>query len=465
MPAGLTWLILASAVTIAWVVSLHRADSMALGFACMAAAAIAVVVFLAQRRAVNGRFVLEPPVLVVLVLFAWHFAFWPVYFLGLASTYRVRRYLDFAPEYTVSALVVCLIAVLACIAGTQAGLGSARTRPMRVPATLGTEVYIGAAAGTLMSLVYFALRGSSLVGQYADVFVEEDPLRRLYSLGLVLVLGATGPIIQAEENRARRRGFVILMLLPTLLVSLAIGSRWVLFSAALLVLAARSMRGRRRGLLGVVLIGLSLVLLGTLVRDFRDGAISGVDEIPSALVDRYQNPLIEFPEEIGLTFLPVAGTLQLADEDHDYLYGASFGASLLTIVPSGESLAGEDALPRLSSEFAAVYDPERYFSEGGTLGYSLVAELYRNFGIGGVLAGMALFGYALGRIYRHAVASDSLAWLFALWAVATFAMFGVRNDTFTWLRFAVWGGLIFMWIGRRAAAASAPEPAPERPAA
>ena len=426
---------------------LAASRSLTVGLICLLISAAAVGGLLLGRYRQNGRFILEPPVLLVVVLFCWHFAFWPVYFLGIATDFRVRSYLEFAPYSTIAAFLTCTVAVLAVIAGTQAGMGTSRWRIGRIPPNVSVAVYVTGGVGTILVIGYFVLSGRGLVGQYSEFFTEEDPLRRLYNLGLVLVLGATAPVLISEESAAKRKAFLGAILLPTVIVSASLGSRYLLFSVALLALAARTMRGRGTKFLRLLLIAVLLVAVGATVKSLRTGDVKAPADVPAVLFQSYSNPFIEFPEEIGQTFLPVAGTIEQTPTRADYLMGRSFAAAAIAVIPGVGALTGYD-FARPGEELAAEYDPERYYTQGGTFGYSLVAEFYLNGGMLAVLLGMTGFGYVFGRSYRAAMETRSAASFFMVWAVVAFAMFGVRNDAFTWIRYAIYSAVIFWLLGR-----------------
>lgn len=420
----------------------------ALGALSTVAATVAVAGLLLRRRKVNGRLVLEPAVLVVCVLYAWHFIFWVVYYAGLASPSRSQQYFNFAPAGMDMAFVLSLLAVFGAIAGAEAGMGRTPWRWEKGSSVTVTGVpHAAGLLGLGLVFLYVMAGGAATAGAYVDVFTEEHGLRRLYNLGIVLVLGATAPVLLLDSRRRWRLAFGLGVLLPTVLISAYLGSRWIVFSVLLLALAIRSLRGARAKAPTVVLLGIALALFAVVVKEFRAGSIRGLADAPAVVFDRHTNPLIELPEELGQTFLPVAGTVALIDSGEALRYGGSFGAAVLSIVPSGERLAGTGA-ERLPRELASVYVPERFVREGFTIGYSMVAELYANFGMLGVLLGAPALGYLLGRLQRAAVLRQSAAVVFLLWAVVAFAMFGIRNDLYTWLRYAVWAGVIFWLIGR-----------------
>ena len=60
---------------------------------------------------------------------------------------------------------------------------------------------------------------------------------------------------------------------------------------------------------------------------------------------------------------------------------------------------------------------------------------------------MALLGFALGRGWRRAVDRHSAGRIYAVWAVCAFALFGVRNDLYTSLRWAIWAAIAVFVAG------------------
>jgi oligosaccharide repeat unit polymerase len=264
-----------------------------------------------------------------------------------------------------------------------------------------------------------------------------------------LVLGAIGPVLLFEENRRRRWQFTALAMAPTLAVSLFYGTRYVAFSAVILALTAIGMRHRRSGAMRLALVAVLLIPIGAIVKEARAGNVNSLDEARAVLTVKEPNPLLEFPEEIGQGFTPVAGIIQSTTNSRSggYRYGRTFVGAALTVVPSGPRLAGIE-VDRPTFDLSAELLGDGYYQEGLTVGYSLIAELFLNFGAWGVVFGMALIGWALGAAYRASIVRDRPALLFALWAVMGFALYAARNDAFTTLRYMVWGALIF-WLAAR----------------
>jgi oligosaccharide repeat unit polymerase len=452
--AGVAWLLAAAGVTAWWLL----ADPHGRGVERVAVigAIVALVVFVAARVRHERRFVVDPPLVLVVAFFAWHFPFWIVRELGGAYRYRIQEYVEYLPPLNGTALLACLAALLALAGGLQLGVGTVRWRPI-APRPAARAVYALGATGTLLVVVYFAVRGHALVGDYDAVYVGDDGPRRLLNLGMVLVLGSIVPALLYERAPRRIVAYLVLVLLPAIGLAMTMGTRWVAFTAAALVLLAASLRGLRWRLPWLVAAALLLLVASSLAREVRAGTVEALGDVPSALFPKGQTFFVGFPQEISTGSLTVK--LELRSRRYDEpLWGASLLTSLATVVPSLPQLANFE-VHRPAFDMAQRYYPERFETQGWTPGYSIVAELYRNFGPLGVPIGVAILAYAFGLLYARAVERESRMLLFACFAVLAFAVFGIRNDLATWVRYAIWGAGIFgalgWWLDRRAAPESA----------
>jgi peptidoglycan/LPS O-acetylase OafA/YrhL len=460
----------AAAVSVLWaIVGSPTAGRLWIGGFATAGALFAVGQLVWSRRQVHGRWVLEPPVLVAIAAAAWHFAFWPMYYFGLASAGRKALYLGFVPTATAGAFFASLAGVLAIVGGVQAGLGRDATAPTREGRPLldqrpGRLVWAIAIAGCLLVLAYAASSGLSEVGDYGQVYLQDSGLRRLYNLGIVLLLGALAPVLLAEPSGRRRLVFLGVIVLPALVVTAALGSRWVAFTAVAVALAATTVRGGRIRVAWMLVGALLLIAGGTIVKNVRSGLVNGPGDVPGVLFDRKVNPIVDLPQELGQTFLTVGGTIGALARPPGHpagqqlQYGKTLVMPLVAIIPSGEQLLGVTA-PRPGREWAQLYFPRRYASEGYTMGFSTIAELILNFGIPGIGLGMALLGFALGRGWRRAVDRRSAGQIYAVWAICAFALFGVRNDLYTSMRWAIWAAIaVFVagWLQDRGLSAARP---------
>jgi hypothetical protein len=309
-----------------------------------------------------------------------------------------------------------------------------------------------AGLGTLLIVGYAAASGFSEVGDYSRVYTADTGLRRFYNLGVVLLLGAVGAIVLSERSGRRRAAFLGVVVLPALVVTAALGSRWVAFTAIALAVAATTVRGARIRKLWAVVAVVLLIAGGAVVKNVRSGYVESVADVPRVLFSSEVNPVLDLPQELGQTFLTVGGTIGALDrpaghpDGQELQFGRTLAAPVVGLVPSGERIVGIQA-PRPGRELAQIYFPQRYAAEGYTMGFSSIAELILNFGIAGVGLGMALFGFVLARGWRWSVDRRSAGAVYAVWAVTAFALFGVRNDLYTWLRWAVWAAAAMFVAG------------------
>lgn len=452
---GFAWLLAAAGVTAWWLL----ADPQGRGVerAAVIGAVGALVVFVVVRVRHEGRFLVDPPLVLVVAFFAWHFPFWVVRELGGAYSYRIQQYVEYQPMLNGSALLACLAALLALAGGLQLGIGAVRWQPI-APRAVSRAIYALAAAGTLLVIVFFAVRGHALVGDYNAVFVSDDGgLRRLLNLGMVLVLGSIVPVLLYERAPRPIATYLLLVLLPATGLAMLMGTRWVVFTAAALILVAASLRGLRWRLQWLIPAALLLLVASSLAREARAGKVDAIADVPSALFPKGQTFFVGFPQEISTGSLTMKLELRSSRFDEP-LWGASLLTSLATVAPSLPQLAGFE-VRRPVYDMAQRYYPERFETQGFTPGYSIAAELYRNFGPLGIPIGMALLAYAFGLLYARAIERESRMLLFACFAVLAFAVFGIRNDLATWVRYAAWGAAIFgglgWWLDRRAARESA----------
>jgi hypothetical protein len=396
---------------------------------CLAVAVGSSALFAVARWRENGRFILEPPVLLVLVFGCWHFSYWILYVVHLSSWYRYPEYTQFPIRDTTLALYLCAAGLLALIAGLEAGVGQYPWRPVRGVIQAPRAVYVAAASGTSLVVVYFAVEGHDLVGHYADIFLEADPLRRIYNLGVVLALAALAPLMSVERRGRARMTFLVCVIAPVVLIAGLLGSRWVLLSAVLLILAARSMRGAHVGILRTVALVVLLAGVATLAKTLRSDP-SALSDWEALLFHNYTNPITGLFEEMGQAFIAVSGTINLVHSKHLLLGGSIAGAGL-SVVPSLPSMLGI-AVARPGHELAMTYYAYAYNTTGFTIGFSTVAELYRNFGIAGVAPGTWLLGYGVGRTYRRYLRSGRYADLFVVYALLSLLMFGMLSGRRSW---------------------------------
>jgi oligosaccharide repeat unit polymerase len=141
-------------------------------------------------------------------------------------------------------------------------------------------------------------------------------------------------------------------------------------------------------------------------------------------------------------------TLELIPREKDYAWGSSFWSAILQAVPNvgltkGKEWAGKGDTP--SNWITWVINPI-WASTGGGYGYSMSAEWYYNFGLPGLVLGMALTGWLVARV-RNNARNSSLA---LTWSATLFAGVAIwsRNIVGHPLKVAVWP-IIGIWAIHR----------------
>ena len=130
-----------------------------------------------------------------------------------------------------------------------------------------------------------------------------------------------------------------------------------------------------------------------------DAALSGNEEV--SISSGFAN----VASSGGLTFI----ALQAVPNEHDFFRGRLKVNEALGIIPFGRFFFGDKSSAvryRNTSEWLTWYTLGPNSSWG--VGTNLVADLYLDFGPGGVVAGMFLLGIILGVIKRKSAAGSSL---------------------------------------------------------
>lgn len=410
----------------------------------LVAGLIVLAVVTLDRWSREGRIALEIPLLVVWTYALWHLSMFPLVMAGQLNASRMRL-LEVAAGGNINAALALSVGGLAWLAaGTLYGLG--RCALGRLPAlpAISWHPYLVVVAGAGLVALYFLVRGRELVGSYSSLYTEADPIRRLYNLGVLLTLGGTGILLCVGRSKALRIVTLTAVVLPALVCTVLLGSRWVIFSAFLTGVAAWSVRSGRLPVVRLGILFVVLVLAGTIIKDYRLGG--KLPDLGSAIVRRHTFPLVEFFQEIGQTSAVVARTVNVYGDLTPYRYGETLAGAALSIIPSVPRILGLTER-RPMYELAEDLFPQEFVSEGFTIGFSIVAELFLNFGVVGVAVGLFVVGLIFGLWYKRAVTTRRASVLFPLFAIFSVFVFGMRNDFLTWLRYAVWGGGLFFFVG------------------
>jgi oligosaccharide repeat unit polymerase len=192
-----------------------------------------------------------------------------------------------------------------------------------------------------------------------------------------------------------------------------------------------------------LLLGSALVLLVLIFPLIRAVRTTRGSERMSAnfLAERYAEvdpPWIAAIYEMGGSMQTVAYTITLVPSSHEYELGTSYAYAMLTIFPN----LFWDVHPAIAHGMPSAWlvsTVDRYTAtHGGSLGYSLIAEAYLNFGPLGVPVVLALGGLLYGKFILWANRPGMPARAALAACVACFFVFYAREDAASVARGLVW---------------------------
>ena len=197
---------------------------------------------------------------------------------------------------------------------------------------------------------------------------------------------ACGFVMAVTGKASWHRTSAILAFVCFALVALPIGLRTEVMFPAVAALVALARCGRSFSWVKAGAVAVALLLLIPLVRDVRTG---GIAALPDALV----SPRLDALVEMGESLRPVEQVVRWHAEGEPYQYGDSYWAPFeragARVLPGPKPTTAEDDLRLMN---VLVLD------RIGAIGFSPVAEAYRNFGPLGVVVVLGLFGIVLGAI-------------------------------------------------------------------
>ncbi len=297
--------------------------------------------------------------------------------------------------YAVDAAILALAGTLALASGASLVFlkrrsdrlphGSAPSRePVHPYGAAGSMLVFGAIGAWLLIVV--ATGGTrAFFGSYADYRLGTAEFGAL--LGVIWLVLGFGIVLSVTGKSGRLRTAAGVAFGALTVVALPIGLRGeVMFRGlAALVGAARCGRGPSTG--KAVALGLALLALIPLIREVREFGLRGVQE--AVLAPR----LYEGLAEMGASLHPVEKVVRWHAEGEPFERGSSYWAPIeraaARVLPGIRVAAADDDL-RITS----VLVTDRV----GAIGFSPVAEAYRNFGPFGVVGVLGLLGAVIAAI-------------------------------------------------------------------
>jgi len=249
--------------------------------------------------------------------------------------------------------------------------------------SVGSALVLGAIASWCVVVL--------LAGGVTGFFTSYEDFRQMtadYSVPISIIspVLACGVVMAVTGKTGWQRTAAIAAFAGFALVALPIGLRTDVMFPAVAVVVASARCGRAFSPVKVAAVGLALVLLIPVVRDLRT---TGITALPEALVA----PRLDALVEMGGSLRPVEQVVRWHAEGEPFQHGASYWApferAASRLLPGLRAASADDDLRLMN---VLVLD------RIGAIGFSPVAEAYRNFGPVGVVIVLGLIGALLGGI-------------------------------------------------------------------
>jgi O-antigen polysaccharide polymerase Wzy len=248
---------------------------------------------------------------------------------------------------------------------------------------VGSVLVFGSIAG--WCLVVLAARGLSGFFASYDEFLQ---MTSEFSMPLAIIAPtlACGIVMAVTGKAGWHRTSAIVAFVGFALVALPIGLRTEVMFPAVAAIVGLGRCGKSFSSVKAGAVGMALLLLIPLVREVRT---VGVSALPQALV----SPRLDALVEMGESLRPVEQVVRWHAEGEPYQHGNSYWAPFeragARVLPGVKPMAADNDLRLMN---VLVLD------RIGAIGFSPVAEAYRNFGPVGVVIMLGLLGMALGAI-------------------------------------------------------------------
>jgi len=230
-----------------------------------------------------------------------------------------------------------------------------------------------------------------LAGGVSGFFKTYEEFRDMTSayavpIGMISPTLACGIVVAFTGARGWHRTAAIAAFACFAVVALPIGLRTDVMFPAVAVIVASARCGRAFSPLKAAALGLGLVLLIPIVREVRSFGVG-------ALGEAIAKPRLDALVEMGGSLRPVEQVVRWHAEGDQYELGASYWAPVeraaARLLPDVQASAADNDMRLMN---VLVLD------RIGAIGFSPVAEAFRNFGPLGVVLVLALVGMALAAI-------------------------------------------------------------------
>jgi oligosaccharide repeat unit polymerase len=160
-----------------------------------------------------------------------------------------------------------------------------------------------------------------------------------------------------------------------------------------------------------------------------------------------ENPLIAPIWEMGGSMLTIAHTLELVPTYRDFQWGQDYLYALLTLVPNLWG-ARHPTIARGLAEKWLVQEVNPYFAyNGGTYGFTFIAEAYLNFGWIGAPIALGIIGFLFAKLTSWAVTYKDPAKMAMIASYLSFFLFYARAESAFIIRSLVWYSILpYLWV-------------------
>ena len=382
-----------------------RDQLLALDFASLCAlSTIYAVALIALSSLASPAGLWSPASAYLGLLTLFHFGLVGVYGFGLLSDDASRMYsVWFLASSTPYAVILAVLGVNACAIGaalaclTYRDHRKAAERPAVIsPGDTSLTSYLTLIGGVLVVLgvagwfgIVVLSGGPGLLlssyGDYLDA-TKGAPVSYVWvalGFGLSFLTGTSGP----RPSRVHRLAYGLFALFA--LFALPLGLRGEVLFTSLAAVIVRARRGRVPSLatsvIGVILV---LVMISA-IRDFRQVGFAADD--PAAV----HGNVLDGLTELGASLRPVGLVTSWHDRGEAFIHGQSYWAPIDRA--SCRILPARRCLPAVDDERLMNILVQK---RAGPIGFSPIAEAFRNYGQTGVMVVMGIIGIVVGLLSR-----------------------------------------------------------------
>lgn len=288
-----------------------------------------------------------------------------------------------------------------------------------------------------LNLTYVMIQGYTGLYDSENLVYGSSSYYRL--LADVFVPSVICLLLYTELIRKRRfwiYGFsFIFICIPPLIIGNRTGA--VIMCAIMLLIYSLFNKISYKRVLFLGIIGYFSLFLLVLVRNSRTSVEKNeLSESIALTKETDNNPLISMLSEMGWSIYPIVKTVEIKKERNEqYLYGSSFLWSITAVMPN---LFWEKHPAKEHADMSNWLTQKLHFTYG--TGFSLIAEMYANFGIFGFVF-MYLLSYVFVKLFRYSNPSNYEKNLIVTTVSIIFLWFTiriVRNNFVDTIRFFVY---------------------------